>query len=65
MEWEPLPQRRNVSRRKRGTEDASETESRVPNATQQRTMEDNVEARRVAKKALNTLDSTDGCAGEV
>jgi SHS2 domain-containing protein len=68
-EWEPLPQRRpREGRRKRtvaqqGGEDATSDEKDAK-GNAPRTMEWNVEVRRTAKRAMNTLESTDGCDGE-
>lgn len=71
MDWEPLPQRRQRKRgaRNEGVREAEEEKGSGKSADagsgeQRKTMEMNVEARRQLKRAMNTLDSTDGCDGE-
>lgn len=60
MEWEPLPQRRQKdSRRKRSNEVDGDNREKA-----NLTVEMAIEARKVAKRAVNTLESTDGCDGD-
>jgi SHS2 domain-containing protein len=64
-EWEPLPQRRSIGKRRSKIAE-SKHDDNADNETKQmtQTFEENIAARQAATRATNTLESTDGCDGD-